>query len=178
MSYNRLSYNRLSWFSTTRQNTSNEIYLSNSETSRRTLVFIIIRSVHELIIYFPICKVIWRISRKMIFTKIHITRSDDEYSKNNKTMQRRGARNIEYRGGAAVSREAPARSHNGKRIQRYWRNWQEETCVAMFCTIRERCCAASTKGEEEAVKVPGSIPRAATKKWCFTPSPCDLDWGI
>ena len=40
-----------------------------------------------------------------------------------------------------------------------------ETCVAVFCAIpRKMLCAASTEEEEEAVKVPGSIPRAATEK--------------
>ena len=37
---------------------------------------------------------------------------------------------------------------------------------------------AERKEEEEAVKVPGSIPRAAwMEKRRFTPSPCDLDRG-
>lgn len=79
-------------------------------------------------------------------------------------MQLRRARNIEYCGGAAVSREAPAclrvriTGNVSSDIDEI--DGREKLAWRCFAQSKEDA-AASTKEEEEAVKVPGSIPRTA-----------------
>lgn len=85
------------------------------------------------------------------------------------------------------SERTPARSHNGKCIQRYWRNWltagEKLPCVAAaaFRGPRKRRSGKYRKKKKKRrkkkpSKVPGSIPRAATWNGA-SPSPYDLDRG-
>lgn len=161
---------------------SNEIYLSNPEVEapRRTLtLYYYSANAHELIIYFPICKVIWCVIRKMAFTKVHITRSDDEWSKNNKTVQRRCAGNIEYCGGAAVSREAPAclrvriTGNVSSDIDEI--DGREKLAWRCFARSEEDAARRVRKAKKKPSRFRVRFPGLPRRKQRFTPSSCDLD---
>lgn len=67
-----------------------------------------------------------------------------------------------------------ARSHNGKRYPSDIDEIDGRERLPCVSRGSEEDAVQGEEGEEGAVKVPGSIPRAA-KEWRLSPSPYDLD---